>query len=72
MSLDRTELEDRKARTRSRVTNGSAFLPSGDGRSIWVRLARDTYFALVAHLWGSTADCSSTSLGAELVERQRL
>jgi len=30
-----------KPTARTRITNGSAFLPTVDGRSIWARLARD-------------------------------
>jgi hypothetical protein len=36
-----------KAPARSRITNGSALLPSVDGRSLWVRRFRDT---LALHL----------------------
>jgi hypothetical protein len=39
-------------RQRSRVTNGSALLPGVDGRSAWVRRARDVIAEIVADLGG--------------------
>jgi hypothetical protein len=48
--------------TRSRITNGNQLLPSVDGRSIWARLFRDTYAALVAHCGGP--DCVSETMRA--------
>ena len=43
----------RSASYRSRITNGTALLPSVDGNSIWARLVRDTIDAMVAHLGGA-------------------
>src|SRR5262245_24752189 len=37
----RAEIAHRKAYGRSRITNGSALLPSVDGRSTWARRLRD-------------------------------
>jgi len=41
-----------KPEARSRITNGSALLPTVDGRSIWARLMRDSLAALVTHCGG--------------------
>jgi hypothetical protein len=46
------KLDGVSACNRSRITNGSALLPSVDGRSIWARLFRDTFDGLVAHCGG--------------------
>ena len=40
-STDRQEVRRHKDPQKSRVTNGSAFLPGVDGRSPWVRRAKD-------------------------------
>src|SRR6516225_5918888 len=40
---------------RSRITNGSALLPTVDGRSPWARLMRDTYRAVIQHCGGDGA-----------------
>jgi len=37
---------------RSRITNGQSLLPSVDLRSVWGRLLRDTYQAMVSHCGG--------------------
>jgi len=42
-----------KPTARSRIGNGSALLPTVDGRSIWARLMRDSYTGLLAHLGGA-------------------
>ena len=49
---DSAGLDGRKMRARSRITNGTALLPSVDGRSMWARLMRDTYGAVLAHCGG--------------------
>jgi hypothetical protein len=46
---DSPSIAKRPATSRSRVANGSAILPTGDGRSLWVRLLRDTLEKLEAH-----------------------
>ena len=35
------------------MTNGSSLLPTVDGRSIWARLMRDSFAALVTHCGGA-------------------
>src|SRR6516165_2449430 len=42
-------------RFRSRITNGSALLPTVDGRSPWARVMRDTYRAVIQHCGGDDA-----------------
>lgn len=41
-----------KARGRARITNGTDFLPTVDGRSIWARHARERMRALISHCGG--------------------
>jgi hypothetical protein len=48
MQADTAAQAPAKRQARSNISNGSAYLPSGDGRSIWARLARDTFAALVS------------------------
>jgi hypothetical protein len=50
---DKSSLADRKACGRRRLTNGTSFLPTADGRSVWARIARDTYAALIVHCGGN-------------------
>jgi hypothetical protein len=40
-SADRAVVERRSSKQKSRITNGSALLPGVDGRSPWVRRAKD-------------------------------
>ena len=40
-------------RNRSRVTNGRNLLPTVDARSVWGRLLRDSYQAMLAHCGGA-------------------
>ena len=42
-----------KTRQRSRIHNGSMFLPKTDGRSIWARIMRDTFECLLVHCGGA-------------------
>lgn len=39
----------------SRIANGKRMLPLEDGRSVWARLQKSTYRALLAHLGGEDA-----------------
>jgi hypothetical protein len=41
------------SRRRSRIANGTMFLPKTDGRSIWARLMRDTFESLLVHCGGA-------------------
>jgi hypothetical protein len=41
-----------KSRKRSRIANGTQFLPTMDGRSIWARLMRETFECLLIHCGG--------------------
>jgi hypothetical protein len=50
---ERTEVERKSKKTRSRITNGSALLPDIDGRSAYARLMRDVYSALTVHCGGT-------------------
>jgi len=49
-----------KPEARSRIGNGSALLPTVDGRSVWSRIMRDTRADLIVHCGG--ADCISKTL----------
>jgi hypothetical protein len=42
-----------KTRLRSRIANGTQFLPTTDGRSIWARLMRETFECLLIHCGGA-------------------
>src|SRR5262245_48085387 len=61
------ELVGRKMRARSRITNGTALLPSVDGRSVWARLMRDTYSAVLAHCGGADAVSELEKLAARRI-----
>jgi|SRR6516165_1550422 len=50
---DRSPVAGRPAR--SRITNGTALLPTVDGRSLWARLMRDTCRAVIQHCGGDSA-----------------
>lgn len=41
-----------ESHNRSRITNGTQLLPGIDGRSVWARLFRDRFDALVQHAGG--------------------
>ena len=51
-STDRAEVDRYPSKQRSRVTNGNALLPGVDGRSAWVRRAKDLIAEHVADLGG--------------------
>jgi hypothetical protein len=67
--------EARRKSGRSRIANGSgSLLPTTDGRSLWARIRRDTYRAIVdVHLAGTASETQSlmarriATLEAELV-----
>lgn len=66
---------DRPANTRSRVSNGRDLLPGVDGRSAWVRRARDLVESHTADLGGdlSAAESSIVRRAAVLtVELERM
>lgn len=52
---------------RSRLSNGSSILPTSDGRSLWARLFRDTYAALIAHCGGEDAISETRRMAARRV-----
>lgn len=56
----------RKRHARSRVTNGGTLLPGVDGRSAWVRRARDVLEAHIADLGG---DCAISEAERSIVRR---
>jgi hypothetical protein len=51
-SADRVPVERRKSRQRSKVGNGTALLSGVDGRSAWVRRAKDVLSELVSDMGG--------------------
>jgi hypothetical protein len=51
-SADRTKVARVKDPQRSRITNGSALLPGVDGRSAWVRRAKDLFALHISDLGG--------------------
>ena len=53
MTKGSSKAVDRKAHARSRITNGKDLLPSVDGRSVWARLYRDVYSAMLSHVGGA-------------------
>jgi hypothetical protein len=76
-SSDRVRVVPKKDRQRSRITNGSALLPGIDGRSPWVRRAKDIIAAHLSDLGGeintSAAERSIVRRAAILtVELERL
>jgi septal ring factor EnvC (AmiA/AmiB activator) len=56
-----------KPQGRSRLTNGSRFLPTADGRGVWERLARDTLRSLTTHCGGSEMLSETRRLAARRV-----
>ena len=52
-SVGPRDAERRKRHGRTRISNGNQLLPHIDGRSIWARLLRDTYRALLTHCGGA-------------------
>jgi hypothetical protein len=50
-----TEGRKRGAQHRSRITNGSALLPSVHGQSVWARIMRDVLDAVTEHCGGEQA-----------------
>jgi hypothetical protein len=60
--------EARRKSGRSRVVNGGgSMLPSTDGRSLWARIRKDTYRAIVAHCGGDKQISETQSLMARRV-----
>jgi hypothetical protein len=57
-SFERPKIVRRSDRQRSRITNGSALLPGIDGRSAWVRRAKDIIEEHLADLGGED-NCSA-------------
>jgi hypothetical protein len=62
-----TRLALKKSYARSRIGNGSALLPSVDGRSVWARILRDTLGALASHCGGADLMSETTRLLARRV-----
>jgi hypothetical protein len=52
-----------KSRQRSKIANGTQLLPKTDGRSIWARLMRETFEALLVH-------CGDASETQRLIARR--
>jgi hypothetical protein len=56
-----------KSPQRSRIANGSQFLPLTDGRSAWARLQKETFLRLVQHCGGPDAISETQRLDARRV-----
>ena len=68
LGSERTPKEGgRKLDGRSRITNGTTFLPNVDGRSTWARIARDTMQTLMVHLGGEDQASATKKLIARRV-----
>jgi hypothetical protein len=52
---------------KSRITNGSALLPTANGNSIWARLVKDTLGGLMAHCGGAGMVSETQKLAARRV-----
>jgi hypothetical protein len=57
-SADHSEAVSHRSRQRSRVANGSALLPGIDGRSMWVRRAKEIIADHISDL-GGIENCSA-------------
>src|SRR4051794_35789318 len=66
MSADSPRTVSRSPRTRSRIANGNALLPS-DNRSMWARIMRDTLATLIAHCGGEDLISDTRRLAARRV-----
>jgi len=70
---DSASVVRRLSAARSRIGNGSSILPNCDGRSLWVRLMKDTLRSLRAHCGGELTETQHlaarriSTLEAELV-----
>ena len=53
---DRRRIGRRPSAQRSKIGNGSALLPSSDGRSVWARLVKETLCALQQHCGGELSE----------------
>src|SRR5262245_5955987 len=76
-SVDDRDVNGRRKRHRSVVTNGRKLIPGLDGRSAWIRRCRDVIDAHISDLGGedncSTAERSIVRRAATLtVELERL
>jgi hypothetical protein len=55
--------EARRKAGRSKIANNSgSMLPTTDGRSLWARIRRDTYHAIVDSMLGGADQCSETQM----------
>jgi len=60
--------EAKRKSGRSRIANGGgSMLPTTDGRSLWARIRRDTYRAIIAMCGGADMVCETQSLMARRV-----
>jgi hypothetical protein len=57
----------RRRYARARITNGTVFLPTVDGRTPWARLMRDTYHAVIQHCGGESAISELERLAARRI-----
>ena len=51
----------------SRVSSGKDLLPSEDGRSVWARIMRDTYRAVIAHCGGDDVISDTRRMAARRI-----
>jgi hypothetical protein len=57
--VERVDVKSAKSRQRSRISNGTAFLPGHiDGRSPWVRRAKDLVHEFIGEQLGGPDNCS--------------
>jgi hypothetical protein len=55
--------EARRKAGQSKIANNSgSMLPTTDGRSLWARIRRDTYHAIVNSMLGGADQCSETQM----------
>jgi hypothetical protein len=60
--------EARRKSGRNRIANGKgSLLPSTDGRSMWARIRRDTYHAIIAHCGGADMVSETQTLMARRI-----
>src|SRR6516225_389574 len=64
--LDRLKVGRQKDAQKSRITNGSALLPGIDGRSAWVRRAKDV---IAAHLSDMGGEDNTSAAERSIIRR---
>jgi hypothetical protein len=67
-TLQRKRAADRRVYGRTRITNGSQFLPGIDNRSLWARRCKDIYDGCLAAMPNATVDQRSHLKRASIIE----